>query len=285
MAPPIAGESTTRRSTQEAKPTVIAAGAASRTLSPVGSAAHVTSKGMTMTYPNGFQDIPEETEEEITIAYGDAEEKRRWKHSMVKNSLKLRGKFPKQHDIEMWKEQLYQDVETFVGRNDAVTTLWLKKVENPLTTFEHLSYCPPFYASTDKRLAESLSELCQGNFGKRIVAETKKLREEKGKNMTGRQTLFLIYQHISINPGHEKLRSMEEITHVKWTGDKLHQMESTLAHWEVATNKSGAIQDAEVKVAVLTELLQNSAELNAAITEFVVKYKKMREKASTTSRS
>ena len=104
---------------------------------------------------------------------------------------------------------------------------WILKVEKPGISLEDLEDSENF-SSLDAKLAAAISKIAQGDLSQRINL-LKDRKAHDGKYVTGRQMLFMIFEHYRISAEDGALLDLEDLMCVRLHNDDLR---SFLSDWE-----------------------------------------------------
>ncbi len=140
---------------------------------------------------------------------------------------------PQVSDFENWRQSVRELVVATFGLG-LVAFEWIKKVEDKGADLAQLSDSTRPFVSIDLELKVALSLILTGDLVNKVRSMTEHLRKQ-GVTTTGRQVLWVIYHHYSMDKYLEQVYSYVDLVAVRFHGDA--QLESFLNKWrDVANN-------------------------------------------------
>ena len=118
-----------------------------------------------------------------------------------------------------------ENVVTASGREDHnKVTAWLLQIEATGVKFEDLADPGKGFATLDRKLASALTPIVTGELMRRITNAKRKALQTSTKLFSGRQVLYMIYEHFRTIKNLGLVYTICDLAYVKWLGDE--RMES-----------------------------------------------------------
>jgi hypothetical protein len=105
---------------------------------------------------------------------------------------------------------------------------WILEVETKDATFESLQDSGKF-ETLDTKLGAAITELAKGDLGRQIVKEQEPAARERSAMVSGRQLLWIIYQHFAVDEAAGCLYNITDLMAVRLVDD---QLDSFLHSWD-----------------------------------------------------
>ena len=139
-------------------------------------------------------------------------------------------------------------------------------VEKRGTKLEDLADPGKGFSTLDRKLAAALTPIVAGELMRRINNAKRALLKQDGKLFSGRQILFMVYEHFRTNKNLGLVYTIFDLSRVSWLGDD--KLETFRNNWEsTIAGMATDVEDAHLTELLLTQLL-NSKELKEQITQF-----------------
>ena len=103
-------------------------------------------------------------------------------------------------------------------------------VQDPKATFKSMGKCPDEFTTLDRKLGTALGKLFSGELGRRVDTFEQRALREKKTLLTGRQKLWLMYEHFRTDESMARAYTIQDLLTVKWRGDD--HLEALRNDWE-----------------------------------------------------
>ena len=163
---------------------------------------------------------------------------------------------PRVDQIRAFKNMIRGEVTSCSGRGDAAF-MWIMECENKGATFDGLRKSGRKFESLDCKLASALQKSCNNTPLSQEITQITESEAMAGRNIKGRQILFLIYQFYKSDEQAGQLFSILDLSKVIWRGDKnLHKF---IVTWDgVVTGMKTVIPDDQKEVIILEQLRKST---------------------------
>ena len=141
------------------------------------------------------EDVPERRRRArpTTSSTGDTPDKARAKEA---DSIKI-GQMPTPVQFQAWQDSLRHEVCAASGKRK-IAFPWIFEAEDPNTTFEDLAEPGKDFETLDSKLSSALRKILTGPIGREITRLSTEEAKRNRRQMSGRQTLWMIYQEFQM---------------------------------------------------------------------------------------
>ena len=135
-------------------------------------------------------------------------------------------------------------------------------MEHPETTYEDLGEPGDSFATLDAKLASALRKVVDGALGRRITRLSREEARKHGRQMRGRQVLWLIYQEYKMEERAVGAFSLKELFKIILINDDLVRF---IEDWELALANLEKEPDEDVLETLVIAQLEKSQKLKTDI--------------------
>ena len=129
--------------------------------------------------------------------------------------------------------KILQQILAASGRKDVTTvTRWVKEVEKKKITFKKLAKSGKGFETLDFKIASGTHKTLYGEFAKTVSIKEQRNVREKSCPLTGRQLLWMIYDHSRTNTSLEGVFKSVDMMTLNWKGDSISDMIGFRYDWD-----------------------------------------------------
>ena len=170
------------------------------------------------------------------------------------------AQLPNPIQFQAWQDSVRHEIAAASGRHRQAFP-WILRVEDPEVSFEDLAE-PEEFESLDAKLSAALRKVTTGALGRKITRLSNEDARKRGRLMSGRQTLWMIYQDFRMDERQVGLFSLEELFKVTLAGDNLVKF---LEDWDLAVANLEKEPDEDVMETLVVKQLRKSSKLKVEI--------------------
>ena len=175
--------------------------------------------------------------------------------------------FPKIGQLSGYKLAVIENVTAACHtENYTKVTKWIMTVDKIGTKFEDLAEPGKGFNRLDRKLAAALTPTIEGELARRILVKKRQQLNEQGVLISGRQVLWMVYDHFRTNKRLGLVYTITDLAKVEWLGDeKLAQFRN---NWEDRVCSMATEINEDTLANMLCDHLMKSKELREAVNKW-----------------